>query len=70
MSDDSADGLAFKETLSRIDHNQAQVRKLLAEALKFERERQIAPWQIMVSGMAAGAAVFGAGAAFWKVFGG
>ena len=43
--------------------------KLAAEALKMERDRMLAPWQIVFSSMAAGAAFFGAGAAFIKLMG-
>ncbi|MDP4022804.1 hypothetical protein Q8W71_09240 [Methylobacterium sp. NEAU 140] len=43
--------------------------KLAAEALKLERDRMLAPWQIVMSSMAAGAALFGAGAAFIKLLG-
>ncbi|WP_027171932.1 hypothetical protein [Methylobacterium sp. 10] len=44
-------------------------KKLTAEALKLDRDRRLAPWQIALSGMAAGAAFFGAGAAFVKILG-
>ena len=47
----------------------AEQNKLFAEALKSERERALAPWQIMVASMAAGAALFGAGAAFIELIG-
>ena len=47
----------------------AEQRKLTAEAMKLERDRMLAPWQIALSGMAAGAALFGAGAAFIKILG-
>lgn len=43
--------------------------KLTAEALKLERDRTLAPWQIVISSMAAGAAFFGAGVAFIKLLG-
>ncbi|AWB23016.1 hypothetical protein DA075_20625 [Methylobacterium currus] len=49
----------------------AEQRKLLAEQAehqaegsKLERDRALAPWQIIVASMAAGAALFGAGGAF------
>jgi hypothetical protein len=48
----------------------AKQRKLMAEAMKLERDRMLAPWQVALSGMAAGAAFFGAGAAFIKIIGG
>jgi hypothetical protein len=47
----------------------AEQRKLTAEAAKLDRDRMLAPWQIALSGMAAGAAFFGAGAAFVKILG-
>ncbi|UHC17377.1 hypothetical protein LRS73_05665 [Methylobacterium currus] len=49
----------------------AEQRKLLAEqaehqaeSSKLERDRALAPWQIIVASMAAGAALLGAGGAF------
>lgn len=47
----------------------AEQRKLMAEAQKLDRDRVLAPWQFALSGMAAGAAFFGAGAAFIKLIG-
>lgn len=47
----------------------AEQKKLNAEAMKLERDRMLAPWQVALSGMAAGAALFGAGAAFIKIIG-
>ena len=47
----------------------AEQSKLTAEALKLGRDRMLAPWQIALSGMVAGAAFFGAGAAFVKLIG-
>lgn len=56
-------------------------RKLMAEAAKLATEqlrmsaeaaklsRVLTPWQVALSGMAAGAAFFGAGAAFIKLLG-
>ena len=48
---------------------QAESAKLTAEAAKFKRDRDLAPWQIAFGGMAAGAALVGATAAFIKIFG-
>ncbi|GJE17829.1 hypothetical protein [Methylobacterium marchantiae] len=45
----------------------AEQKKLMVEALKLDRDRMLAPWQIAPSGMAAGAAFFSAGAAFVKI---
>ncbi|GAB6845050.1 hypothetical protein HNR00_004371 [Methylorubrum rhodinum] len=47
----------------------AEQAKFTAEALKLERDRALAPWQIILGCMAAGAAFFGAGAAFIKLIG-
>jgi hypothetical protein len=47
----------------------AETGKLTAEAAKFSRDRDLAPWQIAFGGMAAGAALVGATAAFIKIFG-
>ena len=47
----------------------AEQTKLSAEAAKLGRDRSMAPWQVALSGMTAGAALFGAGAAFIKLLG-
>ncbi|MFY9294460.1 MAG: hypothetical protein WAP03_27805 [Methylorubrum rhodinum] len=52
----------------------AEQNKLMAEQAKFTAEalkldRALAPWQIILGCMAAGAAFFGAGAAFIKLIG-
>ncbi|ACL61011.1 hypothetical protein [Methylobacterium nodulans] len=68
--------LDMAEQVARILRSQeemqkfaAEQRKLIAEASKLERDRALAPWQIVMSSMAAGAALFGAGAAFVKLLG-
>lgn len=73
MPDITAD---FEEQRARINRaiNEsekfvAEQRKLMAEADKLARDRALAPWQIVMSSMAAGAALFGAGAAFIKLIG-
>ena len=43
--------------------------KLSAEAAELGRDRSMAPWQVALSGMTAGAALFGAGAVFIKLLG-
>ena len=56
MSDFPADyteRLNLREQIARIDRNQAEVQKLLAEAAKFKRERFFAP--ILAAGVLAGA---------------
>ena len=47
----------------------AEQHKLLAEAYKLDRDARFAPVILVASTMTAGAALFGAGAAFFKVFG-
>jgi hypothetical protein len=63
---------------------QAETEKLLAESRKFrverekrgaaagklQRDRMLAPWAIVVTAIGTGAALFAAGAGFWKVLGG
>lgn len=47
----------------------AEQRKLIAESQKLDRERGVLPWQIVVTTLGAGAALFAAGAAFVKLLG-
>ena len=44
-------------------------RKLDAETAKLTRDRAFAPWQLIATLMASGAALFGAGIAFSKLLG-
>lgn len=77
MADTSAPtSLDIAEQVARVLRSNAETQKFIeeqaklrAEADKMTRDRALAPWQIALSGMAAGAALFGAGAAFIKVFG-
>ncbi len=48
----------------------AEQNKLAAEAGKLQRDRQLLPWQVAVTLLGAGAALFAAGAAFVKLMGG
>lgn len=48
---------------------QAEQLKLSMEAAKLARDRSLAPWQIVLTLLGAGGALFGAGAAFVKLFG-
>jgi hypothetical protein len=48
----------------------AEQNKLAAEAGKLQRDRQLLPWQVLVTLLGAGAALFAAGAACVKLFGG
>lgn len=64
-------------TGTAIDTGQIDIRKKLAHIDQMladhDRKRQeirFAPWQMALSGMTAGAALFAAGAAFMKLFGG
>ena len=47
----------------------AEAHKLSAETRKLSRDAILAHWQIVVTAMTAGAALFGAGAAFIKLLG-
>ena len=76
-----AESVELKERLAQIDRAQEETRKfaqeqhkLVQEALKFgaeaaklQRDRGLAPWQIVVTAMGTGAALFAAGAAFLKL---
>lgn len=84
MSEANLETLNLSDVIARIERAQAETRKfvaeqnklnaeqskLSAEASKLTRDRNLAPLQIVVGAMAAGAALFGAGAEFWKVVGG
>ena len=61
--------IATRRLIAESDKFAAEQRKLIAEALKFERERALAPWAIAGTMMTAGAALFGAGVAFTKLVG-
>ncbi|MBH5372203.1 hypothetical protein [Bradyrhizobium glycinis] len=65
-----------QDQVARIERMQEETRKfvaeqhnLMAERGKLSRDMVLAPWQIAVAGMTAEAALFGAGAAFMKLFG-
>ncbi|WP_316172834.1 hypothetical protein [Bradyrhizobium sp. SZCCHNRI2049] len=65
-----------QEQIARIERAQEETRKfvteqhkLTAEARKLTRDASLAPWQLVVTAMTAGAALFGAGAAFTKLMG-
>ncbi len=58
-----------QEQVARIERMQEETRKFAAEQRKLSREATLAPWQVAIGGMTAGAALFGAGAAFMKLFG-
>jgi hypothetical protein len=58
-----------QEQIARIEKTQEETRKFAAETRKITRDWALAPWQMAITGMAAGAALFGAGAAFMKLLG-
>ena len=55
--------LDLREQIARID-------QLLADRDRKRQEIRFAPWQLALGGATAGAAMFAAGAAFFKVLGG
>lgn len=57
------------EQVTRIERMQEETRKFAAETRKVSRDTVLAPWQLVVTAMAAGGALFGAGAAFMKLLG-
>lgn len=58
-----------QEQVARIERMQEETRKFAAEQRKIMREVVLAPWQLVITAMTAGAALFGAGAAFMKIVG-
>ena len=48
----------------------AHIDQMLADHNRKRQEIRLAPWQLALGGMTAGAAVFAAGAAFMKLFAG
>ena len=61
MSDTGAE-LDIREKLAHID-------QMLTDHDRKRQEIRLAPWQLALSGMTAGAALFAAGAAFMKLVG-
>lgn len=61
--------LDLREQIVRIDRAIAETQKFLAEAAKFRRDRTLAPITLMVAALGAGAAVFAAGGAFFRLVG-
>ena len=49
-----------------LDEQIAKVKQLVADTDAMRQEIRLAPWQLVISGMTAGAAFFAAGAAFTK----
>lgn len=56
-----------QEQVMRIERGQEETRKFAAEAHKTMRDASLAPWQLALTAMTTGAALFGAGAAFMKL---
>jgi hypothetical protein len=54
--------LDVREQIAHID-------QMLADAARKRQEIKFAPWQLMMTGMGTGVALFAAGAAFVKIFG-
>lgn len=72
----SPTNLDIAEQVARVLRSNAETQKfveeqakLRAEAAKLDRDRAISVWQVALSCLAAGAALFGAGAAFIKLLG-
>jgi hypothetical protein len=55
--------LDIREKLAHID-------QMLADHDRKHQEIRLAPWQLMLTGMSAGAAIFAAAGVFFKIFGG
>lgn len=58
-----------QEQIVRINRMIEETQKFSAETRKVTRDTTLAPWQLVVTAMAAGGALFGAGAAFMKLLG-
>jgi hypothetical protein len=79
MSDTTSPPLDLREQIARIDRAIAETAKYTAETTKYVAEQRKLDaearhfdrhgWQIVVTAMTAGAALFGAGAAFLKLLG-
>jgi len=61
--------LNVQEHIDRIDRELATIHHLRQRDLQTQRSMRLAPWQVMIAGMVAGAAFFAAGAAFVKLIG-
>ena len=77
MSASASGGLDLQEQIARIDRAQAETRKFVAEQnklaseqAKMDRERFALPFQVMISGMAAGGALVAGTVALMKLLGG
>ena len=73
---DTTGNIDAQDQLSRIERMNAETRKFVEEALKLQaearklgRDASIAPFTVILGTLTAGAALFGAGAAFVKLLG-
>jgi hypothetical protein len=57
------------QMLADHDRNRCQIGQLEADRDRKRQEIKFAPWQLVLSAMTTGAALFAAGAAFVKIFG-
>lgn len=64
------DGLNVRERFVRIDLMLADIDRIFADRDRKQQEIRLAPWQLALTGMTAGAALFAAGGAFLKLMGG
>ena len=58
--------LDIREQVTRIDKMQAELSKTQAELVKVRQDTKLAPIALAFTGAGAGAALFAAGAAFFK----
>ena len=74
MTDETIEALNIREKLVHIDQMQANIHQMFADRDRKHQEIRLTPWQLVVTGMAAGggllAAGLAAGAALAKLFGG
>lgn len=66
--------LDISEQVARIDKTQAELQKIFAETLKVQldskkvqQDTKFAPFTLVFTGIGAGAAIFAAGGAFFKL---
>ena len=64
MSDDTA---GVNEAELNVREKLAHIDQMLADHDRKRQEIRFAPWQLVLTGMGTGAAVFAAGAAFFKL---
>jgi hypothetical protein len=67
MTAPAVEQLDIREKLVHIDQMLADVDRTFANRDRKQQEIRFAPWPLVVTGMASGAALFAAGAAFFKL---